>query len=368
MGSKSVLALPRQRPYPSGMSLQPSGELFRVWPRVRPFVRILLLAVFPVPDLISRHRVRRAAGNLMTCDPWPGMAATGPDAAQIAILRLLFLQRQTRRAVRSRQAEAATMLARASIEALITGLYCLHEPEAVSQLQGEHIRSLPLLLEYLSDAGVIPASVLAECISRLDLGTPARGPSVETMAQRVDRATGGSAAVSLYKRFYRPTSNLAVHVGAASLMRHVRVDHSIRHRPEPVWARRSPTRIADACLGTLTAAAAEHAGAPCQQAVKYADRHSERALTPVAVMSAGGFKRSLRPHQLITAIRRIRSYGDYVWSAEDAEAPDARYARIRADMESLLFAAEPDIPAGSLDPFLDYVAAKLVSESAPVPR
>lgn len=35
------------------------------------------------------------------------------------------------------------MLARASIEALIVGLYCLHEPNAVSQLQGENIRILP---------------------------------------------------------------------------------------------------------------------------------------------------------------------------------------------------------------------------------
>ena len=326
-----------------------------------------MLAVLPVPDLISRYRVRRTAGELITSDPWPGTAATGPDAAQLAIRRLLFLQRQTRRAVRSRQAEAATMLARASIETLITGLYCLHEPKAVAQLQGENMRMLPLLLEYLSDAGVIPASVLAECISRLDLGTPAKGPSVETMAQRVDKATGGSTAISLYKRFYRPTSSFAIHAGAASLLRHVRGDHSIGRRPERVWARRSPARIADACLGALTAATAQQAGVSYQQAAQYADRHSERALTPVAVMGAGGFKRSLRPRQLMTTIGQVRRYGDYVWSDEDAGDPDSRYVRIRTDMESLLFAAEPDIPPGSLDPFLDYVAAKIVSESAPAP-
>ena len=135
------------------------------------------------------------------------------------------------------------MLARASIEALIAGLYCLHEPQAVEQLQGEQMRLLPLLLEFLSDAGVIPAEVLAECIRRLDYGQAAKGPSVETMARRVDKATGGTVAIGLYKRFYRPTSNFAVHVGAASLLRHVRNDDRLARRPGRACARRSPARI-----------------------------------------------------------------------------------------------------------------------------
>jgi hypothetical protein len=86
------------------------------------YVRILGLAVLPVPDLMTRIRIRRTAGRLATCDPWPGMAATGLDAAELALLRVLWLQRQTRRAVRSRQPEAAVMLARVTIETTITGL------------------------------------------------------------------------------------------------------------------------------------------------------------------------------------------------------------------------------------------------------
>jgi hypothetical protein len=46
------------------------------------------------------------------------MAATGEDAAQLAILRLRELQRDTPRAVHGRH--AATLPARASIETLIT--------------------------------------------------------------------------------------------------------------------------------------------------------------------------------------------------------------------------------------------------------
>ena len=48
------------------------------------------------------------------------------------MLRLLWLQRQTRRAVRGRHREAAAMLARASVEMLFLGMYCLAVPEAVS--------------------------------------------------------------------------------------------------------------------------------------------------------------------------------------------------------------------------------------------
>lgn len=40
--------------------------------------------------------------GMATCDPWPEMQATGTDAAQLALLRLLHLQKVTRLAVRSR--------------------------------------------------------------------------------------------------------------------------------------------------------------------------------------------------------------------------------------------------------------------------
>ena len=216
------------------------------------------------------------------------MAATGLDVAQLAIYRLLWLQGETRWAVRSRHAESATMLARASIETLIVGLYCLHEEQAVTQLQSENLRSLGLLLRYLSDEGLMPTAVVDECIRRLAQGTPARGPSPEFMARKIDKATGGAAAVSLYERFYRPTASLAVHASGLTLMRHVRADDTLARRPRRVWARRSPARIADACVGVLAAAVAREAGPVYPAAEQYASRHLDRALTPVAMFGAPG--------------------------------------------------------------------------------
>jgi hypothetical protein len=349
--------------YSSGMTTRPPGGRYRLWPAARPYARMLLLSALPVPDLASRHKVRRTAARLARQSaPWPGKNATGTDAARLALLKLLFLQKETRRAVRSRQDEAATMLARTAIETLITGLYCIYEPEAVAQLEGEQVRMLPLLLGFLEEADLLPADVLAECIRRLDVAAPARGPGVEFMAARVDAATSGKMAAGLYDLYYRPTSNLALHAGSASLLRHVRGDGRLSRRPSRVWARRAPARIADTCLGALTAALASRAGVPWHQAVRYADRHGERVLSPVVAISLRGLGRGARPGRLLAAIGQLRALGRYVQSGQDAADPAARAARIRADLESLLAIAELDVPAAALDPFLDYLATKAASE------
>ena len=349
--------------YPSDMTTRPSGDRYRLWPAARPYVRMLVLSALPVPDLPSRHKVRRTARSLVKCDPWPGMEATGADAAQLALLRLLHLQKATRRAVRSRQDEAATMLARVAIETLITGLYCIHEPTAPGRLQGEALRQLMPMLQFMVDAGLLTADVLADSVQRLGLGAPAKGPGIEEMARVVDRA-GASIAAGLYNRFYRPTSNLAIHAGAASLLRHVRGGGRVSGRPSRVWGRRSPVRIADACVGALTAVLANRSGTPCQHAVQYADRHFERAVAPVIAISLGGLGRGLRPGQVLAAVGRVRAFGEYVRSGEDAGDPVARTARIRAEMEGLLMLPGLDIPADALAPYLDFIAEKIASETA----
>jgi hypothetical protein len=47
----------------------------------------LALALFrgllPYPDPQRQRRIRRSARGLVTCDPWPGNAATGVDVAQL---------------------------------------------------------------------------------------------------------------------------------------------------------------------------------------------------------------------------------------------------------------------------------------------
>jgi hypothetical protein len=333
----------------------------RMWLLVRPFV----LAALPVPDLAARRRVRRLARSLVHADPWPGLAATSEQAAELAILRLCSLQVCTRRAVRSRQPEAAVMLARVSIETLITGLYCRYEPSAIGRLQAENVRNLPLLLKFLTDAGILPAEVLDECLRGLGNGEPARGPTVAAMASAVDRSLNARAALDLYDRFYRPSSAYSVHGGGLALLRHVGEDGRLTRRPQRTWARRSPVRIADFCVGALTANMARRAGTPSRLADAYTERHLSRTLTPMVAMSSPGFTTILAPRNLRIAITTFKDTFRYAASGHDAADPAKRVARIREGMRTLLVTGQPGLPDGALDPFLDFISDKIASETLP---
>ncbi|MHB8296933.1 MAG: hypothetical protein ACYDH5_20455 [Acidimicrobiales bacterium] len=86
--------------------------------------RELLLAATPYPDPRRRLRVRKAARRLVTCSPWPGDDATAEDVAQLALLRALWLDRETHRAYRHRHSESAALLAQ------FAGLVAGPRPEA----------------------------------------------------------------------------------------------------------------------------------------------------------------------------------------------------------------------------------------------
>src|ERR1017187_9313584 len=146
---------------------QPAPGRLWILKRVAPYIRIAVLGVLPCPDPVSRHRMRRTADRLVTLRTWPDMAATSEQTAQLAMLRLLWLQRQTRRAVRGRHKEAAVMLARASVETLLLGLYCLRVPKAVAQLQAGNIKALGDTLAYVEEAGIVPEEVIRECAAAL---------------------------------------------------------------------------------------------------------------------------------------------------------------------------------------------------------
>jgi Family of unknown function (DUF5677) len=321
-----------------------------------------------VPDLPTRTRVRRKVHNLAAVGPWPGAEAKGSDAARLALLRLLWLQRQVRRAVRNRQREAATVLARASIETLIVGLWCLHNEQAVSELDAASIKALRDMLTFLSreeifpgQASFLPERVLNECIARL--GQPAAAPTFEAMARQVDKAMGGSGALSLYDRYYRPTSTLAVHATAAALMRHVRSDGKVAARPGRAWTSRSPARIADASVGILAHNIAR-GGPEARLFAAYARRHMERALVPLAVVGAMSLATSVPIAQVFRMFAAAVSLGRYIWSGRAAaDPPDVRTTRIRRAYSEALDLAGVDVPAGALDPFIDHVTAMLAANA-----
>src|SRR5258708_34958157 len=129
-----------------------------------------LRGMLPYPDLIRRLRMRRKAYGLIRCEPWPGDDAEGEHAAQLALLRLLWLQRRVHRATRLRAGDEAALMARASLETCIVGLYSLHSGEAVTRLTAGHQRGGKRLASLLAAQGVEAREALGTESTRLGRG------------------------------------------------------------------------------------------------------------------------------------------------------------------------------------------------------
>jgi hypothetical protein len=175
--------------------LPPPGR-FLFLRRLATFLRPAVLGMLPSGDLVDRYRTRRSAYRLVTLPTWPGRTAKSAEAAQLAMLRLLRLQRETHRAVRGRHREAATMLARASVETMFLGIYCLRVPDAISKLHADSLKALGDGLAYIEETDLVPERVIRECVARL--GTPSdRYQSVSGMVTAIDAANGNKGAQHL---------------------------------------------------------------------------------------------------------------------------------------------------------------------------
>jgi hypothetical protein len=287
------------------------------------------------------------------------MEASSAQAAQLVMLRLLWLQRQTRRAVRGRHKEAAAMLARASVEALFLGLYCLRVPGAIARLHADNLKAVGDGLAYMEETGLVPARVIRECVARL--GEPSRRYlQVWDLVTAIDEANDNKTARSLYRRLYVPLSNFTVHAKGGTLLRHVRPNGRIHRRPSRSWTRRSPARVADAATGLLAADLAQRTGVPYQKLLAYANKHMERTFMPMAIMAFTGMGGAPRPRRISEGIKLIKEVYIYLWTGPATEdSIDARAAYVRERFASILDFNDPDIPQGSLDPLIEYVAYEL---------
>jgi hypothetical protein len=249
----------------------------------------LLRGVLPYPDLRRRWRINRRAHKLVTCRQWPGDDATGMDAAQLALLRLLWLQRLTHNAVSMRRDEDAALLARASIETCIVGLYCIHSGDAIAHLSAPSYGSsgpVPYLTNAeLGSPAAIDSAVLA-------LGEVGPDLNIRDLALWLEREHGLVLATGLYHRYYVPLSHLFTHAYAFALMRHVRPDGTLRRRPAFPWVKRSAARMADGCTAVLAASIADKTGTPSELFHRSATAHLDRLLTPALVFAVKGAFRS----------------------------------------------------------------------------
>jgi hypothetical protein len=290
---------------------------------VGPILRYFL----PYPDPIRRARFRGDAYKLLTCEPWPD-DAKGPDAAQLALLRLLFLQRQVWRAVRWRQREAAALLARSAAETCIVGLYSLHSDDAAKALAAKDATFLPRFLRFLVTAGLVSKATVEAAAK--ELGSNARLPKYADMAGQIPEGPHKNSAAFIYDSFYAPLSHFFTHASGFTLGRHVRPDNRLQRKPVSPWPRRSPAHLTDACAGVLAAAIAREAGIAQERFIKYATAHGDRVMIPVIAVGGTGFLRSASWRRLPGTVRAIKEMRAYLAGPALADSPAEREARVRA--------------------------------------
>jgi hypothetical protein len=158
-----------------------------------------------------------------------------------------------------------------------------------------------------------------------------------------------------------------VHAGGGTLMRHVRPNGKLRRRPSRVWGHRSPAKAVDAATGLLAADLAKQAGQPYEKLLAYANRHYRRTLMPMAVMAFTGAGGSTHAGRMREIIRLGREVYIYLWTGPaSADSVETRAAFVRERFVQILsFEGDPDIPADSLDPLIDYIADELARAVPP---
>jgi hypothetical protein len=280
------------------------------------------------------------------------------DIAQLALLRLLWLQRETRRAALLREAEAAALLARASVETCIAGLYWLYSEDRVTRMRGHNAKSFQRLLSYVADGDLIGTSLLDDVAA--SIGPPAELPTLREMAHVVAAKTGKPFATDIYDRLYVPLSTFFPHPTGLAMLRHVRSDDALDDVPMRVWPSRSAAHTADACMARLALAIAEHTQCSDKPFVGYASAHMSRSVAPVAAMAGRHAIRSLRWTRIGGALRSLialRRYYDTGQAARD-KYPE-RKARTRSAISEVLEVLDSGVPAPQRDLILDHFAEAL---------
>ena len=324
---------------------------------------LLLRSVLPYPDPLRRRRIRHAARGLITCTRWPGDDATPEDIAQLALLRLLWLQSQTRKAGRWRQAEATALLARACIETCLAGLYLLYGEGGTERMGANNAKSFRRLMSYIADGDPISHTLVDQVAASFGTGTDL--PRLVDMANVVAAKTNESFATDAYHRLYVPLSTFFAHASGPALLRHVAPGERLDETPMRVWTARSALHTSDACMARLALALAERkeiTGAPF---VQYANAHISRSITPVFVMTGRSMIRSVRWAKMPDAYRSLSALRRYYDTDQAVGDPyPERKARTKKALDQVLQILGDDVPKQQRDLILDHFAEELTQSKS----
>ncbi len=336
----------------------------RVMAAFASIARLVLLSSLPYPDPLRRRRIRQAARSLITCTRWPGDDATPEDVAELALLRLLWLQRQVRMTSRMRQMEATALLTRACIEVCIAGLYWLYADDPIARMHGNNAKSFRRMMAYIADDDPISPALVADVADSFGGATDL--PHLVDMAKIVAAKTEESFAKDVYYRLYVPLSTLFAHPSGLSLLRHVKPDDQLAEKPMRAWTIRSAVHTSDACMARLAVAIAERKHRDGAPFVRYANVHIKRSITPVFVMTGRSMVRNVRWSKLPSAYRALVALRRYYDTGQAARDPHPqRKARTKSAFDEILQILGADIPEQQRDLVLDSFAEVLAQPKSP---
>lgn len=327
----------------------------------------MLRALLPYPDLPRRVWMRHRAFRLVTIRRWPADdAVTSADAAQLALLRALYLQRLARREVRWRHREEAALIARSAIDNLLVGLYCVYNADAVKQLTGGEHLAIRRVTAYLTRDDLLFSKEAV--LSAADaVGERGRDLNLKDVAEWLNREKGLLIAVHLYEGYYSALSHFFPHSSGFALMRHVDAGGKLRRRPAFPWVRRSAVRITDGCVGLLAAHVAKETSAPATAFFDYAVGHLTRALTPTYVATSKRWLHAIGWRRLPGMFMMISAFGRYVRGSGSQASPAEREAHVRKQFADLLSAVSPDVPDAAFQPVINELVSKvLAGMSSPI--
>jgi hypothetical protein len=254
-------------------------------------------------DPFRRRRLRAAAKRLIPAKAWVSNDATAEEIARVALLRVLFLQRETRRAARHAEREAAAMLARASIETTISGLFCIHVPGAEKLFDGELGKRAKRLLAGITE-GADMAGMFDQAFAQIGSG---KLPTVTGMVEQIKANGGGAGIGSLHTNFYDQVSTLYVHGGPLGLLRHVHPKtQRTRERPYSAWSTRSAVHTADGMVGLLAGTIAGKDHADFALFGEYETAHLRVTWTPLAFIARGLMATRVDLRHVPAMIRLVR--------------------------------------------------------------
>ncbi|MGA2037615.1 MAG: hypothetical protein ABSH04_08550, partial [Acidimicrobiales bacterium] len=294
---------------------------------------------------------------------WSGLDATSRQAAELALLRLLDLEDQTRHSSRLHQYEGAALLARTAIDACITGMLCLYVPDAISRLNADNAQSLKNMMAYLADIGVLSEQAISVAVGLI--GIPHRLESLDKLLEEVQKVGSPIGASQLYKRVYRPTSSFFAHGSGLAILRHVDRNDQIRDKPSYPWAKRSPAHTSDACVGLLAALLAGPEHPDFKLFSEFADWHCSRVAPVVMAIGGKGILQTVHVSRVPAAIGALRNLVKY-FDSELAirDSLDTRHERVREDLVIVFSVFGNDHDSDLVDSFVEILASIRSDEDA----